>query len=60
MNSPKEIILIPKMKPRHDFPNVGLQDVVDLMDHFGFEIQLKLVPKKTFEETLPTTVETSQ
>ena len=40
-----EIILTPKMKPRTEMPNVGVQDLIDMMDFFGFSVQLKLIPK---------------
>lgn len=40
-------IINPKMKQRQDFPNIGLQGMVDLMDSFGFSVEIKLMPKAT-------------
>lgn len=47
-----EILLNPKMKPRTEMPNIGVQDFIDTMDFFGFEVQIKLIPKKIFREVL--------
>lgn len=47
-----DVTLRPKMKPRHDFPNIGLQDFVDMMDHLGFSVEFKLVKKDATADTV--------
>ena len=39
------ITIIPNIKQRQDFPNIGLQDVIDILDHFGFIVEIRLTKK---------------
>jgi len=39
-------IIRPKINAAKQFPNIGMQDLVDLLDFFGFEVEFHLVPKE--------------